>query len=84
MYKLHKKIFRCKVIILKPTYTSQRSFTSLLRETLSLFSRYFCNDTSLHGWSYIPRFSGAGRVGWLHRILWILVRILKAQIFLAK
>merc|ERR1719278_1527181 len=30
---------------------------------------YFCNDTSLHGWSYIPRFSLAGSLGWLHRIL---------------
>merc|ERR1719220_1718260 len=34
---------------------------------------YFCNDTSLHGWSYIPRFSLAGSLGWLHRILWFLL-----------
>merc|ERR1719151_520897 len=34
---------------------------------------YFCDDTSLHGWSYIPRFSLAGSLGWLHRILWFLL-----------
>jgi len=34
---------------------------------------YFCGDTSLHGWTYIPRFAGAGSLGWLHRISWFIL-----------
>jgi len=34
---------------------------------------YFCEDTSLHGWTYIPRFPLAGSLGWLHRVLWFLL-----------
>ena len=36
---------------------------------------YFCDDTSLHGWNYVARFPGAGAKGWVHRALWILVKI---------
>ena len=35
--------------------------------------RYFCGDTSLHGWKYIPQFAGSGGLGWTHRIIWFLV-----------
>jgi len=34
---------------------------------------YFCGDTSLHGWQYIPRFPGAGFLGWLHRAAWFIL-----------
>jgi len=34
---------------------------------------YFCGDTSLHGLQYVPRFSGAGSIGWLHRLAWFLL-----------
>jgi hypothetical protein len=34
---------------------------------------FFCSDTSLHGWQYIPRFPGRANYGWTHRIIWALV-----------
>jgi len=34
---------------------------------------YFCGDTSLHGWKYIPQFAGSGGLGWTHRIIWFLL-----------
>ena len=70
----------------KPTYLKEWSWRLLTIQTFDrideatiiifckiFFFRYFCDDTSLHGWSYIPRFSLAGSLGWLHRILWFLV-----------
>ena len=39
--------------------------------------RYFCEDTSLHGCQYIPRFAEGGKLGWLHRLLWTIVSEIK-------
>ena len=41
--------------------------------------RYFCGDTSLHGCQYVPRFAKAGRLGWIHRLLWTIVSETKSR-----
>ena len=37
---------------------------------------YFCDNTSLHGWSYVARFPGVQTKGYVHRAVWLLVRLL--------
>ena len=77
---LHRVFFNFETFL--PTYvlwissichTASNLQSSWSCQMIASPPRYFCGDTSLHGWKYIPQFAGSGGLGWAHRIIWFLV-----------